>query len=196
MLKFNYEYRGDCMEKNIKKEKVNVRKYVNYVLTMVAIVLVAVILVKMYNTYRDNKLGESVFARMAASIQYDDIENTMSEMSTDSFILISYVKNEKVNAFEENLKKSIVDHELQNNFYYLDATNMMLEKNYINDLNAKFSLKDHNEIEELPAIIYYKNGKLMKTISSTEEELLSADDFDKLIGLFKPPFLRVVMTSI
>lgn len=185
MLKFNYEYRGDCMEKNIKKEKVNVRKYVNYVLTMVAIVLVAVILVKMYNTYRDNKLGESVFARMAASIQYDDIENTMSEMSTDSFILISYVKNEKVNAFEENLKKSIVDHELQNNFYYLDATNMMLEKDYIDDLNAKFSLKDHNEIEELPAIIYYKNGKLMKTISSTEEELLSADDFDKLLDSYE-----------
>ena len=60
--------------KKHQEEKVNVRKYVNYVLTMIAIVLVAVILVKMYNTYRDNKLGESVFARMAASIHMTNIE--------------------------------------------------------------------------------------------------------------------------
>lgn len=185
MLKFNYEDRGDCVKKNNGKEKINIRKYVNYVLMMIAIILVAVIIVKMYNTYQENLLGESVFSRMAATIQYDDIDSTMSEMSTDSFILISYVKNEKVNSFEEKLKKSIVDHELQNNFYYLDATDMMLEKDYLKDLNDKFELKAPNEIEELPAIIYYREGKLMKTISSSEEQMLSSDDFDKLLDTYE-----------
>lgn len=170
---------------NKKKDKIDIRKYVNFTLSMVAIVLVALIAVKLYNTSQDNKLGESVFMRMSGTIQYDDIENTTSEMPTNGFILISYLKNADVKKFEECLKKSVVDNELQNNFYYLDATNLMLENDYIESLNSKFGLEDRTEIEELPAIIYYREGKVMTTISSTEDRMIMSDDFDKLLDSYE-----------
>lgn len=173
------------MEKNKGKEKIDIRKYVNFILTMIAVVLVALIAVKLYNTYQDNKIGTSVFTRMAGNIQIDDIENSTIEMSTDSFILISYVKNEEVRKFEEDLKKTVVDNELQNNFYYLDATNLMLEEGYTKTLNKKFKLENPNEIEELPAILYYKDGKLIRTISSTKNQMLSSDDFEKLLDSYE-----------
>lgn len=173
------------MEKNKKKEKMDIRKYVNYCLMMVAIVLVAFIAVKFYNTYQNNKLGESVFTSMARNIQYDDIDSATSEMSTDSFILISYTKNEDVKNFEEGLKKSVINNELQDKFYYLDATDLMLEDGYIKALNKKFAIDGHYEIEALPAIIYYKEGKFMTTISSTKERMLTADDFEKLLDSYE-----------
>lgn len=173
------------MEKNKKKDKIDVRKYINYVLMMIAVVLVAIISVKLYHTYKDNKLGESVFSRMTGTIQYDDIENATSEMSTDGFILISYTKSEEVKDFEEKLKSTVIDHEMQNNFYYLDATEIMLEDDYIDSINKKFKLEDHLKITEIPAILYYKEGKLMTTISSTKTRMLQADDFDKLLDSYE-----------
>lgn len=173
------------MTNNKKKEKIDIRKYVNFALSMIAIVLIALISIKLYHTYQNNKLGESDFARMAGSIQYDDIENATSEMSTDSFILISYVKDEDVKNFEDQLKKTVIEHELQNNFYYLNATDLMLEENYQDSLNKKFNLKDPYEIDMLPAILYYKEGKFMTSISSSKNRMLTVDDFDKLLDSYE-----------
>lgn len=173
------------MEKSKKKERVDIRKYINYVLMMVAVILVAFVAVKLYDTYKGNKLSESSFARMAGTIQYDDIDNVMNEMSTDGFVLISYVKNEEVKKFEDDLKRSVINNELQNNFYYLNATELMLEENYISSLNDKFDLKDRFQIQELPAILYYREGKLMTTISSTKDKMLTSDEFDKLLDSYE-----------
>lgn len=187
MLKFNQEDRGDYVEAkmNKKKEKMDIRKYVNYCLMMVAVILLAVIGAKLYHTYKDNKLGESEFARMGGTIQYDDVENTTSEMPTDGFILISYIKNEDVKNFEQNLKKTVVNNELQNNFYYLDATEMMLEDDYLDSLNSQFKLEGRTEIQALPAILYYREGKLKATLTSTKTEMLSAEDFDQLLDSYE-----------
>lgn len=188
---------GDKMSNKVKKEiaksnsketknaKVSPRKYVNCVLMMIAIVLVVFIACKMYNRYQDNKLGESVFTRFVGTIHYDDIDNAINEMTEDGFILISYVRSEDVKRFETELKKAISDHELQNNFYYLDATDLMLEDGYIDSLNEKFGLEGYNEIELLPAILYFADGTHKKTISSTEARMLSVDDFNKMLDSYE-----------
>ncbi len=174
------------MEKSTKKStKVNMRKYVNYALLMVAVVLVALIASKFYGMYKDNKLGDSVFNRMVANIQFDDIDSAMTELPTDGFILISYTKNQEVKDFEAALKKSVVNNELQNNFYYMDVTDMMLEDGYINTLNKKFNLEDNKKIEEVPAIIYYKDGKLMTTLTSTKDRMINVDDFSKMLDSYE-----------
>lgn len=152
---------------------------------MIAIILLAFIAVKMYKTFQENKLGESVFMRMAGTLQYGDIKDATSEMSTDSFILVSYVKNENVKNFEEKLKKTVLENELQSNFYYLDATDLMLDDDYVEKLNAQFELTDRNVIEELPAILYYKEGTLMTTISSSHDRMMTSEDFEKLLDSYE-----------
>ena len=170
---------------NKKKEKINIRKYVNYVLLMVAIVLVCFISSKLYNTYKMNQLKESVLSRIVGTIQYDDVDNATIELSSEDFIFISYVKSVEVRELETKLKKTIVNNDLQSNFFYLDATDLMLEENYIDTLNEKFSLKDNNKIEALPALLYYKNGEFMKTITSTNDKMMTSDDFNKLLDNYE-----------
>lgn len=170
---------------NKKREKVNVRKYVNYVLLMIAIVLICFIASKLYNTYKTNQLKDSVLTRIVGTIQYDDVENAKRELSSEDFIFISYVKSVEVRELEKKMKKTIVNNDLQNNFYYLDATDLMLEDGYIDSLNKKFNLSGKDKIEELPALLYYKDGEFIKTITSTSESLMSVDDFNKLLDNYE-----------
>lgn len=173
------------MEEKRKREKINVRKYVNYVLLMIAIVLVAFVASKLYNTYKDNQLGESVFERMVGNIQYTDIDSAMSELPSEGFLLISYVKNAEVKKFENALKKAVVSNELQSSFYYMDATELMLEDDYIATLNTKFKLEGNKAIKALPAILYYNDGNLMTVISSTKDQMLRVDDFNKMLDSYE-----------
>lgn len=170
---------------NTKKKKINVRTYVNWILTMVAIVLVCFIGSKLYQTYQDNKLGESVLSRTVGTIQYDDIENATVELTSNDFIFISYVKSKDVKKLETKLKDTILKNELQNNFFYLDATDLMLNENYVNNLNEKFGLEGNDKIEELPALLYYKDGKFVKTITSTKTRMMSNDDFLNLLDSYE-----------
>lgn len=170
---------------NKKKEKISVRKYINWLLLMLAIVLVCFIASKLYKTYQSNKLSESVLTRIVGTIQYDDIDNTKRELASEDFIFISYVKSVEVRKLETKIKNTIVNNDLQNNFYYLDATDMMLEEGYISDLNKKFKLKDEQQIKALPALLYYKNGKFVKTITSEPDKIMSSDDFAKLLDNYE-----------
>lgn len=168
-----------------KKTKIDIRRYVNYFLLMVVIVLLCLIGIKIYKGYESNKLDESVLTRVVGTIQFDDIDNAKKELVSDDFILISYVRSVDVRKLESKLKKHILKYDLQNNFYYLDATDLMLEENYIDLLNEKFNLKDNDQIKALPAIIYYKDGEFVKTLSSSEDTMLSNDDFLKLLDNYE-----------
>lgn len=187
MIRFKWKIEVSSMAdlKTKSKKKVNIRKYVNCILLMIAVVLVAVIATKGYRTYKQNKLGESVFIKMGGNLQYKDIETATIELPTDGFILISYTKNEEVKKLETDLKKSIVNNELQNNFYYLDVTDMMLEEGFVDSLNEKFKLDEVHYIESIPAILYYRDGKFMTSISSTKDRMLRVDDFDKLLDSYE-----------
>lgn len=182
--------RGEEPMKNIEntkddKKSKSARKYFNFVLLMVAIVLVALIVSNLYKNHQNNKLGTSVFSSSGLSIQYDDIDNTLSEMPSDSFILISFVKNENVKKMESELKKAVVNNGLESNLYYLDATDLMYEENYIQKLNDKFSLNDANKIDVLPALLYFQDGTFKRTVTSTESRMIEADDFNKLLDNYE-----------
>lgn len=170
-------------KKNSKK--IGIRKYVNYVLLMVAIVLVCLLGVKMWNSYKEGRLDQSVLMRSIGTIQFDDVDNARTELVSDDFIFVSFVKSDEVRKLESKMKKTILKYELQKNFYYLDATDLMLEEDYIDLLNEKFILKGNNKIEALPALIYYKDGKVMKTLSSSSDKILTHDEFVKLLDNYE-----------
>ena len=176
--------RGGYMpSKNAKK--VSIRKYVNYSLFLVAIVIICLLGSKLYNMYKENNLSTSVLARTVGVLQYDDIDNAIGEFVSDDFILISYTKSKDTRKLENGLKKIIINNNLENNFFYLDATELMLEDNYINTLNTKFKLTDKNKIEAIPALLYYKNGEFVKTTSSTKNTIISSDELAKIIDEYE-----------
>ena len=64
-------------------------------------------------------------------------------------------------------------------FIYINCTDNINDKKIINDLNDKLSIITDNEIV-LPAIIYYKNGKPVDYIDSTNQ-ILTGDKFVQLM---------------
>ena len=168
-----------------KVKKIGIRRYVNLALFLIAVILLCLIVRKLYNLYQTNKLENSVLSRVVGTIQYDDIQNAKSELVSDDFIFISYTKSEEVRKLENKLKNIIISNNLQNNFYYLNATDLMLEDDYIKTLNENFSLKDKFKIINIPALLYYKNGELIKTISSSENSIMSSDEFSKILDSYE-----------
>ena len=171
--------------KKKETEKSSKRQIINWILLSIAVVLCCLIGSKLYKIYKDNKLSESVLSRELGSMQYDDIDSSINELAADGFILVSYVKDKEVKKFETTLKKTIIKYNLQDNFLYFDATDLMLEENYIDIINEKFSLTKNNKIEALPAILYYKDGKYVKTLSSTKNKMITNNDFEKLLYVYE-----------
>lgn len=164
---------------NLKKDKL--RKAVNYILFLIVVVLVCLLCVKVYNNYKNREYQESVLNQVIGSISLDDLSNATTELVSDDFIVISYTGSKETRTLEKSIKKIILDNDLQNNFYYLDATDIMLEENYLDLLNKEFKLDKNNKIDALPAIVYYKNGKVVETLSSTNDKIISTSDFKQLL---------------
>lgn len=150
------------------------RKFINYILLMITIILLCVISVKLHNIYKQNRLSTSVLTRTIGSINYDDINNTIGELTSDDYIIISYVKSENTRDIEKKIKNIIVDNNIQNNTYYLDVTDKMLEENFYQNLNSKFKL--NNKIVSVPTILCYEDGKLIKIIDNADGQLLQKFD--------------------
>jgi hypothetical protein len=99
------------------------------------------------------------------------------DMPSEYFILISYTKDKNVNKLETKLKTIIDGYSLQNIFYYLNATDLLTE-DYYKELNKVFGTED---IKKAPALIYVKDYKLEKVISSNNDKLFNVNDFEKLL---------------
>ena len=171
--------------KKEKTEKSSKRQIVNWILMSIAIVLCCLIASKIYKIYQDNKLSKSVLSRELGTMQFDDIDSSINELASNGFVLISYVKDKNVKKFEIALKKTIIKNNLQNNFLYYDATDLMLEEDYIDVINQKFSLTKDNAIKALPAILYYKDGKFIKSMSSTKDNMITNEEFIKLLYTYE-----------
>ena len=91
---------------------------------------------------------------------------------------------EDVYTFEKQLKKTIINNNLQNNFYLLDATDLKLEDNYLKELNKKFDLKE-NTIKALPVLLYYKDGKIVKVLTSTKKDMINNDAVLNLLDSYE-----------
>lgn len=170
-------------EKTIKNERI--RKIVNYVLLMIAIVLVCLLGLKVSRSIQNSKYQTSVLDKVVGTISLEDLGDATKELTSNDFIFISYTGSKEVRQLEKDIKKVILDNDLQSNFFYLNITDFMLEDDYIKALNDEFDLKGKNKIEAVPAILYFKDGEFVKTLSSTQDGMLRVDDLAELLDSYE-----------
>lgn len=157
-----------------KKDRVVPKK--NYLYLLVMIILVVIITFSIFNInkkYNERKLEQSYFEGYLNEISTNELNTILTEPSSELFILVTETNNENVYNFEIELKKIIKKNDLRDNFIYLDYTD---EKDNIDELNKILK----SDIKTIPAIVYLKNGEVMKTIDSSEA-ILQASEFDKLL---------------
>ena len=158
----------------MKKERVIPKKNYFYLIIMILVVVFLTLFIfNMNDKIQNKKLENSYLNGYVNEIGINEVNNVLSEPSSDLFILITKVNDEKVYKFESDLKKVIKKYDLRDNFIYM-------VNNDIVDINKKFG----SDIKAIPAIIYLKNGEFIKSIDS-KDNLLSSGDFQKLIDEYE-----------
>lgn len=166
------------------KNSERLRKIINYCLLMVLIILLALLGLKMYKARQNYIYTTSPLEKVVNTMSLDDLDSATTELAGDSFVYVTYTESKDVYTFEKQLKRTIVNNNLQNNFYLLDATDLKLEDNYLKELNKKFDLKE-NTIKALPVLLYYKDGKIVKVLTSTKKDMINNDAVLNLLDSYE-----------
>lgn len=164
------------------KRKIPTKNYIILIGVIVLVITACLATYNLYNIYKENKIKTSPLS--VNEILYEDLKNATKEINADTFLVISYTEDEKVHKNEVEIEKMLSKEELIDNVMYLNVTDYMLEEGFIEELNSVLKLKDNLSVATLPAVVYYKDGEVVKTIDS-KDGLLNKGNFQQLIDMYE-----------
>ena len=100
----------------------------NYLIVLGLIVLVICGCFAFYNIYNimhDNMISASPLSK--SSITIEDLKDASKDLSADTFLVISYTKDETVYNNEKAIKKLLNKYNLMDNVKYLDITDLIYD---------------------------------------------------------------------
>lgn len=157
---------------------------------IICAIILGLILVIFYG-YRVNKVKETeklsksyLLESGTVSLEIknlDEVNQILAESPTEYFVLISYTNNKSTYSLENGLKRIIDKYKLNDSFYYLNVSDIMDEDNYLNRLNNDFNT---DKIKKVPIILYYKDGKIVDTVTRYDNNTINASDFQKLLDIY------------
>ena len=153
----------------------------NYLIVFGMIVLIISACFAIYNLnniYQENKITKSVFNKN--EIKYEDLGNITKDMSADTFLIIGYTQDSKVYQNEKEIKQLLKKQNLLDHVLYLDLSDKKTEENIIEELNNTLKLENADKITEIPALVFYREGKVTKVISNGVRK----DDIAQIIDMY------------
>lgn len=159
------------------KRVVPKKNYLYLLILLVMVVFVTFSIVKICKYYDEKKLEKSYFDGYISQVSLDDMENILTEASSEMFIIVTEVNNESIYNVEKDIKRVIKSRDLRDNMMFIDYTE---NKNNLNELNKVLG----SNIKTLPSIIYYKNGSIITSIDSTNG-LINGGEFEKLLDSYE-----------
>ncbi len=155
------------------------KNYLNLTLILLGTILLTIGSTNLYKNYEEEKLSTAYISKYVSVVQYNELDNALLELGTDTFLYISYTGDKDIHKFETKFKKVLRDNEILDNVLYLNVNEKLNDENYIKDINKKLNLKEHI-ITKLPSIIYYKDGKVIDVINS-DPSIIDTGKFMQLI---------------
>lgn len=157
----------------------SLKKYIIMLIIVLGIIFLFLYFYKWYEVKQDEKYLQSYLMETnTINLEMNEtkeIHQVLSETANYYFIYISYTEDKNIYEFEKKLKPLIDEYDIQNNFYYLNITDIKkTNKNYKKDIAKELDV-DENDISKIPSILYFKDNKLVKSGIST------AKDFENLL---------------
>lgn len=166
----------------MKKSKIG-KNYLKLGIIIIGVALLTILTCNLYKNYDGNKANTSYISKYVSSIKYNDLKSAIVEFSSDTFLYVSYTGDKNIYNFEKDIKPVIKTREIENNFIYVDVTNLMKNDGYLIKLNELLTLKN-NTIKKLPAIVYFKDNIATDYIDSYNH-FLSKADFEQLLDKYE-----------
>ena len=161
----------------------------NIIIIIAIFVWLIIIGIFIYNIERNKETNELTKSYLLESgtvsleiKNLDEVNQILTEAPTEYFILITYLNDEKNNELETGLKPIIDKYKLNDSFYYLNIDNIKDEDNYLTRLNNTFNT---DKIKKVPIILYYKDGKIVDTVTRYDDNTINASDFQRLLDIYE-----------
>lgn len=152
-------------------------KYIK-LLTILLITIIATILVcNIYRNYENNKLNNSYIAKYVTNISINDLSNAIVESGDNTFIYFGVTGDDNFYKMEKELKKSVINYHMEDEFLYVDANKMK-----VSTVNELFDTD--KKIQRFPAIVYLKNGSVLEILDSSMHTL-NCSDFNNLLDTYE-----------
>jgi len=167
----------------VKNNESSMKDLIIILLSIVVVILLALYFYKWYQVKQDEKYMESYLINTNTinleMTEIEEIKNWLnakyekaSEIAEEDSLTDTLNYGESV--VVKGIKPLITDYDIQNNFYYLNITNIRKHDNYKESIAKELGI-DKNKINDLPVILYFKDGKLV------ENGVTNAQDFEKLL---------------
>lgn len=185
--------------KNIKSSKtrkttnkndkyISPKNYIYAFLILVGGIVLTLYIFEWYQVKQEEKLMTSYLISsntIESNItDIESLEQITQEAPSSYFIYIGYTGDEDVYNLEKELKRVIDKYKLNDEFYYLDITDLKNEnQDYLKEINSKLDVN----LENIPAIIYVNEGKILDSnvLDGVNDTKLKVSDFEQLLDIYE-----------
>jgi len=168
-------------KKNNNNKYIPIRNYVYGALIIIAVILLTWYIISWYSVKKQEKLMTS-YLITTNTLTYEikdlnEIVQVLKESPSEYFVYISYTNDENIYRLEKKLKKIIDEYNLKDEFYYINITDNINDKDIYNRLNNSFNT---TQIKKAPCILYFKNNELEQVIIN-ENGIFNVNDLTELL---------------
>ena len=172
-------------KKNKNSKYIPTKNYIYGALILLAVVFLAWYAISWYEVKEEEKLMTS-YLITTNTLSYEiknlnEVTQVLKESPNNYFIYISYTNDENVYRLEKKIKKVIDNYELQDEFYYINITDIKDDDKLLRNLNDTFNT---TKINNVPCILYYQNGDL-KQIITEDKKVFSIDKLTDLLTKYE-----------
>jgi len=157
-------------------------RMLSIVAIVLAFVLVAVASFKFFHQmenvkYSEEWVGKSylVSKNVVHQISLGEILNVVN--NEDTFIFVTTLENEEEFELEKDLKKIVLDYQLESRFFVYPIEEA-------NKVKAFENLQIASDVK-VPTILYYQNGNLVDSVQREDQKMMEAADFVHLLDIYE-----------
>jgi len=177
------------VQKKKSFKKIPSKNYLYAILILLGGIILSLYIFEWISVKKEERLMTSYLIRsntINSSIEdLNSLPQILTETSSSYFIYLSYTGSEDIYDFEKELKRVIDNYNLSDSFYYVNLTKIKEEnKNYISDINKKLKI---NSLDNVPAIIYVRNGKIENSnvLDGINDTRLKIADLENLLDIYE-----------
>lgn len=157
---------------------------------IIAVWILILILIgyQIYQKYQEKLYDQGYFYHEKTAIHEITLNNLRTELekiNTDTaFILFNYVGEKDNYNLEKDLDGILNDYHLMDNFYYVNLSKEEAKLNCDATCGVNEELGT-NLVSNLPAIVYFKDKKVVDVAQREDKKVLEAADFVKLLDIYE-----------
>lgn len=163
----------------------------NYMIAILIVIWIFMIVFFGYQLYKNHQIKlyqQGYFYHENVNIkkvQIGELTTLLSNNSNeDAFVLFNYRGQEETYKLEKDIYELLKANHLENNFYYVDMTDVVGQKDCSLSCLINGELNTE-EFKNTPAVAYFKNGQLIDIAQREDQKVLEAADFAKILDIYE-----------